>query len=206
MTLYRRWQPDFPQLAPELVLAVMAQESHCIPTKVSGDAAGSVGLMQVSPTSGRPGSERLLDPALNVYWGMRILAGSMDLADGAVYTGLAYYNCGVDGVNAGKCGGYGGYAYADRVLGVWLPLMAVRLGKTVTSPTPTITLTPVPTWTSTPAAIAVPPTPTAPRPTEIPKADPPKEGPLDILLIALALGAVSYGALEIIRFLSSRRG
>jgi hypothetical protein len=64
---------------------------------------------------------------------MRILQGSIEMA-GNIRKGLAYYNCGETRVDAQledgieRCGGYGGFTYADRVLGYWLPLMREALG------------------------------------------------------------------------------
>jgi hypothetical protein len=133
----------------------MAQESHCDPTAVSEDGAGSIGLMQVTPASWRTTAERLLIPSVNVYWGMRILSGSIELADGDVRLGLAMFNCGEDGVANDRCGRSGGLAYADRVIRTWIPLMAVRLGKTVppsATPAPTFG----PTWTFVPTATRTP--------------------------------------------------
>lgn len=203
LPLIRRWQPDFPTIAPELVLAVMAQESHCL-TRPSGiDRVGSVGLMQVAPFPGRPSAEALADPALNVYWGMRILAGSIDLADGDVYTGLAFYNCGVEGVNEGRCGGYGGLAYADRILGTWLPLMARRLGKRVPMKTMTATPQPSPTSTTTPSPSAT----AAPTPTATPVKSVSGAGGEDLSSFALliaAAGLIGLGAHEISRYLKRR--
>lgn len=85
----------------------------------------SVGLMQVTPASWTTTRERLLDPATNIYWGMRILWLTLHDEEnnptGDMRVALAAYNCGWDSLQAGKCLSFGGYAYADIVLDFWLP-------------------------------------------------------------------------------------
>lgn len=120
--LLDRWNPDF-NLDPALVFAVMAQESACYEDPPGGGA--SVGLMQVTPASWTTTAERLRLPAVNIYWGMRILWLTLNdeenNPEGDVRTALAAYNCGWVSLKAGKCFDFGGYAYADRVLDFWLP-------------------------------------------------------------------------------------
>jgi soluble lytic murein transglycosylase-like protein len=74
-----------------LVAAVMLQESGGQPDVIS--ASGAVGLMQVMPSDGiaagfmcvngpcfasRPTIEMLLDPAFNIDYGVRMLAGLIE--------------------------------------------------------------------------------------------------------------------------------
>jgi hypothetical protein len=93
------------------------------------DRAGSVGLMQViAGVSGRPSTERLLDPALNTLWGMRILNGAIEIAEGDIRLGTALYNCWPpEKVLADGCGSRGGLHYADRVLEHFYPVFLARL-------------------------------------------------------------------------------
>lgn len=118
--LIDRWNPDF-GLDPALVLAVMAQESACYPY----EGGASVGLMQVTPAKWTTTRERLLEPSVNVYWGMYILYltlnDDVNNPDHDTRRALAAYNCGWESLDAGKCFDFGGYAYADRVLDFWLP-------------------------------------------------------------------------------------
>jgi len=112
-------EDDFYYLGPEhknLILAVMAAESACLPDQVS--SADAVGLMQVIPRPWYPGVH---SNNLNVYWGMYILDRSI-MKGGCIRNGLAAYNCGFVKLRAGECGSKGGYHYADNVLGFWLPL------------------------------------------------------------------------------------
>lgn len=130
--LIQRWQLEFPYLhgthGEALVMAVIAQESQGFadPNAVMGwphDRVGSVGLMQVSPHSGRPSADRLLDPTLNTYWGMRILNSAIEQEEGWVAMGLARYNCGPrQKIEADDCGSKGGMHYARRVLDHYYPV------------------------------------------------------------------------------------
>lgn len=129
--LIKRWQPDMPWLRGEqgvaLVMAVIAQESQGFPDAIAGDGAASVGLMQVTPRSWTGTTEKLLQPAWNLYMGMRILNGAIDVAGGDVRKGVAAFNCGFESLEAGRCYSFGGYAYADRVLGYWRPVFTRAL-------------------------------------------------------------------------------
>lgn len=126
--LVDRWNPDF-ELDPAVVFAVMAQESACYPY----EGGASVGLMQVTPSGWTTTRERLMDPATNIYWGMRILWLTLNddthNPDHSLRTALAAYNCGWESLEADKCLDFGGYAYADRVLNFWLPYVEASLGE-----------------------------------------------------------------------------
>lgn len=135
LTLVERWQPDFPAITPDYVFAVAAQESRCDHTAGQFDRVGSIGLMQVAPLSGRPTAGRLAQPSLNVYWGMKVLDSALRTSQGDMRLALAAYNCGFEGVKNDACGSKGGYAYADRVLHYWLPMVREALG--MPQPTPT---------------------------------------------------------------------
>ena len=102
-----------------LIAAVMLQESGGQPEVMSG--SGAVGLMQVMPRDGisasfqcingpcftsRPTIEELKDPAFNVDYGVRMLAGLVE-RDGDIREALKSY------------GPYDvGYSYADKVLAI----------------------------------------------------------------------------------------
>ena len=126
-----RWRPMIEDVYtmypvdPDLVLAVMAQESNCMPNATDGT---SVGLMQVTPKSWTPSEAYLYQPRVSIERGMYLL----DLAinheehnpDKDVWRGVAAYNCGWVSLDAGKCLWFGGPAYADRVLNFWYPYFA----------------------------------------------------------------------------------
>ena len=103
---------------PDLMAAVMLQESGGNPEAYS--SSGAVGLLQVMPRDGiaanfycvngpcfanRPSMEELFDPAFNVSYGARMLAGLIQ-RHGSVREALRAY--GPSDM---------GYAYADLVLG-----------------------------------------------------------------------------------------
>lgn len=107
-------------LAPDLVAAVILQESGGNPQAYSVD--GAVGLMQVMPSDGlaasfqctfglcfarRPTTVQLLDPEFNISFGTSMLAGLIHIHN-SIRDGLKYY--GPSGI---------GYDYADKVLAIW---------------------------------------------------------------------------------------
>jgi soluble lytic murein transglycosylase-like protein len=106
------------QLDENLILAVMAKESHCNPY---ADDGVSVGVMAVTPRPNWWTREQLLNVRINIYAGMNILANAIEQSDGDIRTALAAYNCGWESLNAGKCIPAGGYTYADDVINFWLP-------------------------------------------------------------------------------------
>jgi soluble lytic murein transglycosylase-like protein len=122
-TLVDRWQPDFPDLPKDVVLAVMAKESAGIPNAHDGT---SVGLMAVTPRSWLFSEAELLNPATNVYAGMFILNSALEQADGDMALALAAYNCGWESLIAENCIKGGGHDYAASVLGEWLPVIEER--------------------------------------------------------------------------------
>ena len=80
-----------------LAHAVVRIESSYRP-QVTG-AAGEVGLMQIKPATARgmgySGSTKALyDPATNIKWGMRYLAGAMQRGDGSTCGTILRYNAG----------------------------------------------------------------------------------------------------------------
>ncbi|MHC1739605.1 MAG: lytic transglycosylase domain-containing protein [Anaerolineaceae bacterium] len=103
----------------ELIAAVMLQESGGQPEVIS--ASGAVGLLQVMPNDGiassfqcangpcfasRPSTQELMDPAFNIDYGVRMLAGL-----------IQNYGSERDGLKA--YGPYNvGYYYADKVLAI----------------------------------------------------------------------------------------
>jgi hypothetical protein len=113
--LIDRWNVEF-QLPKSLVIAIMAKESSCFPYVDDGT---SVGLMQVTPASWTTTRERLMDPAVNVYWGMRILWLTINHdehnPEHDVAKALAAYNCDWNDTGCGT-------QYASDILTVWLPL------------------------------------------------------------------------------------
>jgi len=108
---------------PAIVFGVMAQESsgYVDPSKTFGwpmDRVGSRGLMQIAPFAWRVDDpDKLLNPRLNIWWGVNILVYANELSWGNMDMALAVYNCGPEGEATG-CG----YDYADRVIYHWAPL------------------------------------------------------------------------------------
>ncbi len=105
---------------PQLIAAVMVQESHGNPDAYS--SAGAVGLLQVMPHDGlaanfmcangpcfanRPSMDELYEEEFNVSYGTRMLAGLINKYDGSEREALFHY--GPAGV---------GYYYADIVLAI----------------------------------------------------------------------------------------
>jgi hypothetical protein len=80
-------------LRPELVAAVIHQESKFKPTARSG--AGAVGLMQLVPRTGRwMGARDLMNPAQNIEAGTKYLKYLNDRFDGNETKVIAAYNAG----------------------------------------------------------------------------------------------------------------
>ena len=78
---------------PELVAAIVQQESRFRPTARSG--AGAVGLMQLVPRTGRwMGARDLTNPAQNVAAGAKYLSYLSDRFDGNETKIIAAYNAG----------------------------------------------------------------------------------------------------------------
>jgi soluble lytic murein transglycosylase-like protein len=106
-------------VSPELVGAVMLQESGGQPGVIS--SSGAVGLMQVMPNDGiasgfmcingpcfasRPSTQELLDPAFNIDYGVRMLAGLIEKYGNERDALKAYGPYNVE------------YYYADKVLNI----------------------------------------------------------------------------------------
>lgn len=80
-------------LPPELVAAVVQQESKFKPTARSG--AGAVGLMQLVPKTGRwLGARDLTNPVQNIQAGAKYLRYLHDRFDGNTEKAIAAYNAG----------------------------------------------------------------------------------------------------------------
>jgi soluble lytic murein transglycosylase-like protein len=109
---------EYGPLDANLILAVMAKESHCNPY---ADDGVSVGVMAVTPRPEWWTKEQLFDVRINIYAGMGILSETIHQADGDIRTALAAYNCGWESLNANKCIDAGGYTYADDILSFWFP-------------------------------------------------------------------------------------
>jgi hypothetical protein len=121
LPIIHQLHPDYPELDPAWVLAIIAQESLGESDVVGGDRVGSVGLMQIAPFDWRPSTDQLLNPYINIQWGMGILDTLQKRHSGDLRLSLATYNCGEHNLTLGHCGRRGGYAYADVVMDLWLP-------------------------------------------------------------------------------------
>ncbi len=98
-----------------LLAAIMHVESGGRPDAIS--SAGATGLMQVMPQSaiaGRPTTQQLLNPEVNVNWGIRILREYTDQFGGDIRLGLGAYYMGPSRANTD-----GGRWYADKVLSLY---------------------------------------------------------------------------------------
>jgi hypothetical protein len=116
-------------LDPILVVSVIAAESGGDYELVS--YAGACGPMQVIPKSWYPYSPEAICESswANLIMGMRILRGAIDIADGDLRYGLAYYNCSEESVHNDRCGEKGGLHYADDVLDFWYPRVSLTLAE-----------------------------------------------------------------------------
>lgn len=110
-------------LDPDLIAAVMNAESngdHGVVSRV-----GAVGLMGVMPTGPglewRPSAESLIDPEINMSWGVAILAEVIRQSGGDLGAALAAYSGGWDQANRRVP-----KAYANRVLDEYGRAVAVR--------------------------------------------------------------------------------
>ena len=98
-------------ICPELIEAVIEQESSWRPDAVNGSCTG---LMQINPEyhaerMERLGVEDLLDPGDNILVGTDFMA-ELFREYGDIYAVLMYYNAGYDGLRAWRAGEYSDYA------------------------------------------------------------------------------------------------
>ena len=127
LPLVERWYSEFPELDPAWVLGMIAQESQGFPHVSDVTGSHAIGLMQIIPRSWTGTRTQLQDPGFNLYVGMRMLSATLKQTDGDLRRSLGAYNCGFEKLDAGRCGRYGGYAYADRILDYWVPVFRIRL-------------------------------------------------------------------------------
>ena len=132
--------PDY-QLAPHLVLAIMATESNFNPNAVSPKDAH--GLMQLIPdTASRFKVRNLRDPAQNIRGGMAYLRWLMAYFEGDVALVAAAYNAGERAVERYR--GVPPYAetrlYVRRILAAMGPAAAQPFDAGITPPSPTLAL------------------------------------------------------------------
>jgi len=134
LPLVERWAPDFPELDPAWVLGVIAQESQGFPHVSDATGSHAIGLMQIIPRSWTGTRTQLEQPGFNLYVGMRMFSATLKQTDGDLRRSLGAYNCGFEKLDAGRCGRYGGYAYADRIIGYWVPVFRMRLAGEAIAP------------------------------------------------------------------------
>jgi hypothetical protein len=112
-------------LDPDFIAAVIQAESNGVPSTVS--RAGAVGLMGVMPfgpgLEGRPSTERLTNPDLNINWGVAILTSIVRQSGGDISSALAAYSGGWDFASAQIP-----KQYAQAVLDDYGRAVAVRSG------------------------------------------------------------------------------
>lgn len=142
-----RWQSladrvleDYPDVPRIIVMGIIAQESQGDPRLVCdfngmGEMCG-VGLMQVVPRPWTGTKEQLFNPLFNIYNGVWILDSAMKKAvseynyrpgDESTRAALAAYNCGWESLHEDRCYYFGGWAYADKVINYWIPLLQGEL-------------------------------------------------------------------------------
>jgi soluble lytic murein transglycosylase len=105
-----RYFADAEQVPPELVWAVMREESHFKPTAISG--AGAMGLMQIIPQTGFEiaeslqltefKSEDLYQPLINVRFGTHYLAQLLKQFSRNLVQTVSAYNAGPEAVERWK--------------------------------------------------------------------------------------------------------
>ena len=132
--------PDY-QLAPHLVLAIMATESNFNPNAVSPKDAH--GLMQLIPdTASRFKVRNIRDPAQNIRGGMAYLRWLMAYFEGDVALVAAAYNAGERAVERYR--GVPPFAetrlYVRRILAAMGPAVAQPFDAGITPPSPTLAL------------------------------------------------------------------
>jgi hypothetical protein len=112
-------------LDPDLIAAVIREESNGDYLAIS--QAGAVGLMGVMPSGPglewRPQPEELLNPAVNLRWGVAILSEIMRQAGGDPFSALAAYSGGWEYVNSRVP-----RQYAISVLDYYARAVVVRSG------------------------------------------------------------------------------
>ena len=112
-------------LDPDLVSAIIFEESHGLPNQIS--IVGAVGLMQIMPQEAgfwwRPKMAELLEPSMNLYWGTRTFSKIVQQAAGSLNRALAAYNGGweQESLRAPK-------AFAGKVLDHYARAIAARAG------------------------------------------------------------------------------
>lgn len=109
---------------PNLLGAMIWQESRG-QANIFGKA-GEVGLMQILPRDNKinpaytqswsRSTEELLNPSENILYGAYRMRQILAENDHNVRLALALYNCGEMNLQAGKCGRWGGFNYADIIL------------------------------------------------------------------------------------------
>jgi soluble lytic murein transglycosylase-like protein len=129
------------QLAPHLVLAVMASESNFDPLAVSPKNAQ--GLMQLIPdTAARFNVRRITDPVQNIRGGMAYLRWLMAYFEGDVALVLAAYNAGERAVERYR--GVPPYAetrhYVRKILGLINGQVSHPFDASVAQPSPMLAL------------------------------------------------------------------
>lgn len=112
-------------LHPDLIAAVIREESNGIANGVS--SVGAVGLMGVMPAGPglewRPSTEELMNPAVNLRWGVAILSEVVRQSGGDLYSALAAYSGGWEAAQSRIP-----QAYAAAILDNYARAIAVRHG------------------------------------------------------------------------------
>jgi len=127
LPLVERWHSEFDHIDPALILGIIAIESQGDPYAVGVDGAGSYGLCQIIARSWTGTPDQLKRPEYNLFVCMRMMSAILDKTDGDVRMALAWFNCGEEKVANDACGTHGGYSYADRVLGYFVPVFQAEL-------------------------------------------------------------------------------
>ena len=126
-----QWSPQISKeskasgLNANLIAAVIQAESNGESSTIS--RVGAVGLMGVMPTGpgleGRPSTERLMRPGLNINWGVAILTSIIRQSGGDISSALAAYSGGWDYASSSIP-----KQYAEQVLNDYGRAIAVQAG------------------------------------------------------------------------------
>jgi hypothetical protein len=126
----------YPYVSNLMVMGVIAQETGGDPNAKCNDFDTSrgtcaVGVMAIAPVPWIGTKAQLMNPTYNIEAGISILNTVYEQALGhgfrpgreATRATLAAYNCSWESLLADRCYSFGGWAYADKVLNYWTPLL-----------------------------------------------------------------------------------
>lgn len=131
---------DYPDEYYMLALGIIAQETQGVNMECQQwrDEICGVGLMAITPSSWTNTEAKLKNPRINIAIGLWMFDSALKRAVDdfnfrpgreATRAALAAYNCGWASLLADRCAWFGGWAFADKILNYWIPLLETRLGE-----------------------------------------------------------------------------